>query len=156
MKILILVIGQLKNKKYFSGFSLLELIVVISIISVLGIFVGISSNFLNLSNNNISIEKKLNSIQEEIEFLKKYSLSLNASIELFSADGEKNSKIYFDKKNFNNCEIQNIKSKKIYISPSGEVTEFSLDCLIKNELVKIKINSSGRPASKMVSKPSLW
>lgn len=147
MKILILVIGQLKNKKkYFSGFSLLELIVVISIISVLGIFVGISSNFLNLSNNDISIEKKLNSIQEEIEFLKKYSLSLNASIELFSADSEKNSKIYFDKKSFNNCEIQNIKSKKIYISPSGEVTEFSLDCLIKNELVKIKINSSGRPA----------
>ena len=147
MKILILVIGQLKNKKkYFSGFSLLELIVVISIISVLGIFVGISSNFLNLSNNDISIEKKLNSIQEEIEFLKKYTLSLNSSIELFSADNEKNSKIYFDKKSFNNCEIQNIKSKKIYISPSGEVTEFSLDCLIKNELVKIKINSSGRPA----------
>ena len=146
MKILILVIGQLKNKKkYFSGFSLLELIVVISIIAVLGIFVGISSNFLNLSNNDISIEKKLNSIQEEIEFLKKYSLSLNASIELFSADSEKNSKIYFDKKSFNNCEIQNIKSKKIYISPSGEVTEFSLDCLIKNELVEIKINSSGRP-----------
>ena len=147
MKILILVIGQLKNKKkYFSGFSLLELIVVISIISVLGIFVGISSNFLNLSNNDISIEKKLNSIQEEIEFLKKYSLSLNASIELFSEDSEKNSKIYFDKKNFNNCEIQNIKSKKIYISPTGEVTEFTLDCLIKNELVEIKINSSGRPA----------
>ena len=141
MKILILVIGQQKNKKkYFSGFSLLELIVVISIISVLGIFIGISSNFLNLSNNDISIEKKLNSIQEEIEFLKKYSLSLNASIELFSADSEKNSKIYFDKKSFNNCAIQNTKSKKIYISPSGEVTEFSLDCLIKNELVKIKIN----------------
>ena len=147
MKILILVIGQLKNKKkYFSGFSLLELIVVISIISVLGIFVGISSNFLNLSNNDISIEKKLISIQEEIEFLKKYSLSLNASIELFSADSEKNSKIYFDKKSFYNCEIKKIISKKIYISPTGEVTEFSLDCLIKNELVKIKINSSGRPA----------
>ena len=121
MKILILVIGQLKNKKkYFSGFSLLELIVVISIISVLGIFVGISSNFLYFSNNDISIEKKLNSIQEEIEFLKKYSLSLNASIELFSADSEKNSKIYFDKKSFNNCEIQNIKSKNIYIFPSGD------------------------------------
>ena len=147
MKILILVIGQLKNKsKYFSGFSLLELIVVISIISVVGIFVGISSNFLNLSNKNISIEKKLNSIAEEITYLKNYSLSLRTPIELFAVNNEKNSKIYFDKKSFNNCEIQNIKSKKIYISPSGEVTEFSLDCLIKNELVKIKINSSGRPA----------
>ena len=147
MKILILVIGQLKNKsKYFSGFSLLELIIVISIISVVGIFVGISSNFLNLSNKDISIEKKLNSIAEEIIYLKNYSLSLRTPIELFAVNSEKNSKIYFDKKSFNNCEIQNLKSKKIYISPSGEVTEFSLDCLIKNELVKIKINSSGRPA----------
>ena len=147
MKILILAIGQLKNKsKYFSGFSLLELIVVISIISVVGIFVGISSNYLNLSNKDISIEKKLNSIAEEITYLKNYSLSLRTPIELFAVNSEKNSKIYFDKKSFNNCEIQNIKSKKIYISPSGEVTEFSLNCLIKNELVKIKINSSGRPA----------
>ena len=146
MKILILVIGQLKNKKkYFSGFSLLELIVVISIISVVGIFVGISSNVLNLSNKDISIEKKLNSIAEEITYLKNNSLSLRTPIELFAVNSEKNSKIYFDKKSFNNCEIQNIKSKKINISPSGEVTEFSLDCLIKNEFVKIKINSSGRP-----------
>ena len=83
--------------------------------------------------------KKLSSIQEEIEFLKICTF-FNASIELFSADSE-NSKIYFDKKSFNNCEIQNIKSK-IYISPSGEVTELCLDCLIKNELVRIKINSS--------------
>ena len=50
MKILILVIGQLKNKsKYYPGFSLLELIVVISIISVVGIFVGISSMISLLS-----------------------------------------------------------------------------------------------------------
>ena len=146
MKILILVIGQLKNKsKYFSGFSLLELIVVISIISVVGIFVGISSNFLNLSNKDISIEKKLNSIAEEITYLKNYSLSLRTPIELFALNSEKSSKIYFDKKSFENCEISDIKSKKLYISPSGEVTEFSLNCFIKNDLVKINVNSFGRP-----------
>ena len=146
MKILILVIGQLKNKsKYFSGFSLLELIVVISIISVVGIFVGISSNFLNLSNKDISIEKKLNSIAEEIIYLKKYSLSLNAPIELFAANSEKNSKIFFDKKSFKNCEISDLRSEKLYILPSGEVTKFSLNCIIKNELVKINVNSFGRP-----------
>ena len=146
MKILILAIGQLKNKKkYFSGFSLLELIVVISIISVLGIFVGISSNFLNLSNNDISIEKKLSSIAEEIDYLKKYSLSLNVSIELFASDSERNFKVYIDKNSFKNCEISDLKSKKFYIFPSGEVTEISLNCLIKNELVKINVNSFGRP-----------
>ena len=146
MKILILVIGQLKNKsKYFSGFSLLELIVVISIISVVGIFVGISSNVLNLSNKDISIEKKLNSIAEEITYLKNYSLSLRTPIELFTLNSEKISKIYFDKKSFENCEISDLKSKKLFISPSGEVTEFSLNCFIKNELVKINVNSFGRP-----------
>ena len=114
MKILILVIGQLKNKsKYFSGFSLLELIIVISIVSVVGIFVGISSNFLNLSNKDISIEKKLNSIAEEITYLKNYSLSLRTPIELFAVNSEKKSKVYINKNSFNNCEIQNIKSKKI-------------------------------------------
>ena len=146
MKILILAIGQLKNKsKYFSGFSLLELIIVISIISVVGIFIGISSNFLNLSNKDISIEKKLNSIAEEITYLKNYSLSLRTPIELFTLNSEKNSKIYLDKKSFENCEISDLKSKKLYISPSGEVTEFSLNCFIKNELVKINVNSFGRP-----------
>ena len=112
MKILILVIGQLKNKsKYFSGFSLLELIVVISIISVMGIFVGISSNVLNLSNKDISIEKKLNSIAEEIIYLKNYSLSLRTPIELFALNSEKSSKIYFDKKSF---ELIGWETKDIY------------------------------------------
>ena len=146
MKILILVIGQLKNKKYFSGFSLLELIVVISIISVLGIFIGISSNFLNLSNKDISIEKKLNTIAEEIIYLKNYSLSLNTPIELFTSNSEKNSEVYIDKNSFKNCEIPDLKLKKIYIFPSGEVTKFSLKCFIRDELVKIYVNSFGRPA----------
>ena len=146
MKILILVIGQLKNKsKYFTGFSLLELIVVISIISVVGIFVGISLNFLNLSNKEISIEKKLNSIAEEIIYLKNYSLSLNTPIELFASNNEKNSKVYIDRNSFKNCEISDLKLK-IFIFPSGEVTKFSLKCLIRNELVKIYVNSFGRPA----------
>ena len=61
---------------------------------MLGIFIGISSNFLNLSNKDISIEKKLNTIAEEIIYLKNYSLSLNTPIELFTSNSEKNSKVY--------------------------------------------------------------
>ena len=89
--------------------------------------------------------KKLNFISEEIIYLKNYSLSLRTPIELFAVNSEKNSEVYFDKKSFENCEISNLKAKKLYIFPSGEVTEFSLNCFIKNELVKINVNSFGRP-----------
>ena len=67
------------------------------------------------------------------------------SLQLSLFVSEKNSKIFFDKKSFKNCEISDLKSQKLYILPSGEVTKFSLNCLIKNELVKININSFGRP-----------
>ena len=50
MKILILEIGRRENKNKYSGFSLLEIIVVISIISILGIIIGLSTNFINSSN----------------------------------------------------------------------------------------------------------
>ena len=91
------------------------------------------------------MKKKINSIAEEITYLKNYSLSLRTPIELFALNSERNSKIYFDKKSFENCEISDIKSKILYIYPSGKVTEFSLNCFIKNELVKINVNSFGRP-----------
>ena len=82
MKILILEIGRRENKKKYSGFSLLEIIVVISIISILGIIIGLSTNFINSSNENPSIEKKLILIQNEIDYLKKYSLAVKSPIKL--------------------------------------------------------------------------
>ena len=82
MKILILEIGRRENKKKYSGFSLLEIIVVISIISILGIIIGLSTNFINSSNENHSIEKKLILIQKEIDYLKKYSLAVKSPIKL--------------------------------------------------------------------------
>ena len=82
MKILILEIGRRENKEKYSGFSLLEIIVVISIISILGIVIGLSINFINSSTENTSIEKKLILIQNEINYLKKYSLAVKSPIEL--------------------------------------------------------------------------
>ena len=82
MKILILEIGRRENKKKYSGFSLLEIIVVISIISILGIIIGLSTNFINSSKENPSIEKKLILIQNEIDYLKKYSLAVKSPIKL--------------------------------------------------------------------------
>ena len=145
MKIPILVIGYPKNKKIsFTGFSLLEIIIVISLISILSLFIGLSSNFIALSKNNIPIYKKLNLIEEEIRFLKKLSLSENSEIELSILKSDTNSKIFLRKTSFKNCELQDSNSKKIYIYPSGELTSFKLECLINNNLFTINVDTLGK------------
>ncbi len=142
MKILILEIGRRENKKKYSGFSLLEIIVVISIISILGIIIGLSTNFINSSNENPSVEKKLILIQSEIDYLKKYSLAVKSPIKLI-LNNQNNIEIYNNKKSFQNCELtQN--SGEVLIYPSGEVTKFNLSCNINNKLIEIKINSIGK------------
>lgn len=145
MKIPILVIGYPKNKKIpFTGFSLLEIIIVITLISILSLFIGLSSNFINLSKDNIPIDKKLNLIEEEIRFLKKLSLSENSEIELFIFKSDTNSKNFLRKTSFKNCELEDNNSKKIYIYPSGELTSFKLKCLINNNSLTINVDSLGK------------
>ena len=145
MKIPILVIGHPKNKKIsFTGFSLLEIIIVVSLISILSLFIGLSSNFINQSIYSKSIEKKLNLIEEEISFLKKLSLSKNSEIELNTFKNDTDTKNFLKKTSFKNCELKDNRSKKIYIYPSGELTPFKLECLINTDSLIIDINSLGK------------
>ena len=145
MKIPILVIGYPKNKNIsLTGFSLLEIIIFVSLISILSLFIGLSSNFINLSKDNIPIDKKLNLIEEEIRFLKKLSLSENSEIELSIFKSDINSKNFLRKTSFKNCELEVKNSKKIHIYPSGELTSFKLECLINNNSLTINVDSLGK------------
>ena len=145
MKIPILVIGYPKNKNIsFTGFSLLEIIIVVSLISILSLFTGLSSNFITQYKDNISVEKKLSLIEEEISFLKKLSLSKNSEIELTTFKSDTNAKNFVRKTSFKNCELKDNNSKKIYVYPSGELTPFKLECLVNNNSLIIYINSLGK------------
>ena len=75
-------IGQLKKNKIFysRGFSLLEIIIVLSIVTTLSFFISLSPTFFNSQDKLNSIEKKLNLIENEFEFLKQYALSKSSII----------------------------------------------------------------------------
>ena len=67
MKTLISVIGQLKISKLKpqSGFSLFEIVVVISLISVLSYFISLSPFFINKEKNVKSLDEKIKLIEKE-------------------------------------------------------------------------------------------
>ena len=84
MKTLILAIGHLKilKSKTIPAFSLLEIIVVISLISILSYFISFSANFISSKQNIKTVNEKIKLIELELDYLQKYALSINAFINL--------------------------------------------------------------------------
>ena len=81
------------------GYSLIEIIVVISLISILGYFITLSFNVLNYEKI-ISKEDKINAIEKVIVSIKQRSLAKGKILtylieeELFQIDAFKNCKIF--------------------------------------------------------------
>ena len=148
---LILETGQLKLTKkkyntYRSGFSLLEIIVVISIITTLTVFLSLSTNILDFKNKIPSIQKKIYLIENEFTYLKQYSLSTNAVLKLNINEDLKASKLIFvNKKSFEDCKYMDENLNSIFIYPSGKTSKLNLICNINKEKIIIKINNFGEP-----------
>tara|TARA_B100001093_G_scaffold69793_1_gene60298 strand:+ start:878 stop:1339 length:462 start_codon:yes stop_codon:yes gene_type:complete len=148
---LILETGQLKltKKKYNtnrSGFSLLEIVVVISIITILALFLSLSTNILNFENKIPSIQKKIYLIENEFNYLKQYSLSKKAVLKLNIHNTLKAPKLIFvNKKSFEDCEYMDENLDSIFIYPSGKTSKLNLICNINKEKIIIKINNFGEP-----------
>ena len=141
-------IGQLKKNKIFysRGFSLLEIIIVLSIISTLSFFISLSPTFFNSQNKLNSIEKKLNLIENEFEFLKQYALSESSIIVIKNIENLFFSKNELSNKDsFKDCNYLENKIKKIYIFPSGITTKVNLICKIEKKEFIISINKYGKP-----------
>ena len=126
---------MLKNKLR-NGYSLIEIIVVISLISILGYFISISFNVLN-NEKSLSKEEKINFIEKEISKIKKRSLSQGKVLSFLIEDE------LFQMEAFKNCKVNN-KIKKLLISSSGEVSPFQFDCIISKQRVIFYMNSSGK------------
>ena len=97
MKTLILAIGHLKilKSKTIPAFSLLEIIVVISLISILSYFISFSANFISSKQNIKTVNEKIKLIELELDYLQKYALSINAFINLDANNKFYLSTIYF-------------------------------------------------------------
>ncbi len=119
------------------GYSLIEIIVVISLISILGYFITLSFNVLN-NEKQLSKEDKITSMDQAIDSFKKRSLAKGKVLtylieeELFQVDA------------FKNCKILENEKRKVHVTPSGETSSFRFDCIIANENWNFYMNSSGK------------
>jgi len=119
------------------GYSLIEIIVVISLISILGYFITLSFNVLNYEKI-ISKEDKINAIEQVIVSIKQRSLAKGKILtylieeELFQIDA------------FKNCKISNNEKRKVYFTPSGEISSFQFDCIIAKEHWTFYMSNSGK------------
>ena len=119
------------------GYSLIEIIVVISLISILGYFITLSFNVLN-NEKQSSKEDKITSMDQAIASIKKRSLAKGKVLtylieeELFQIDA------------FKNCKILENKKRKVHITPSGETSSFRFNCIIANKNWNFYMNSSGK------------
>ena len=147
MKIKILEIGRLRlsNKIFKKGFSLLEILVVIFLISILSYFISISYDYLSKNNKKYNINEKIKLIENEIKYFKQISLSYNNIIILKSNNKFLNSKVQsLNIQSFKNCISFNNKVTNLLISPSGEVNSYYLNCKIDNKNIILKLNNSGK------------
>jgi len=126
----------LKNK-LSPGYSLIEIIVVISLITILGYFISLSFNVLK-NETILSKEDKINSMENEISQIKSKSLS-QGKILSYSIEDE-----LFQINAFKECSIKSNKNKKVYISSSGEVSPFQFDCIIGNKIWTFYMNRLGK------------
>ena len=127
---------MLKNK-LSPGYSLIEIIVVISLITILGYFISLSFNVLK-NETILSKEDKINSMENEISQIKSKSLS-QGKILSYSIEDE-----LFQINAFKECSIKSDKNKKVYISSSGEVSPFQFDCIIGNKMWTFYMNRLGK------------
>lgn len=127
---------MLKNK-LSPGYSLIEIIVVISLITILGYFISLSFNVLK-NETILSKEDKINSMENEISQIKSKSLS-QGKILSYSIEDE-----LFQINAFKECSIKSNKNKKVYISSSGEVSPFQFDCIIGNKIWTFYMNRLGK------------
>ncbi len=127
---------MLKNK-LSPGYSLIEIIVVISLITILGYFISLSFNVLK-NETILSKEDKINSMENEISQIKSKSLS-QGKILSYSIEDE-----LFQINAFKECSIKSNKNKKVYISSSGEVSPFQFDCIIGNKMWTFYMNRLGK------------
>lgn len=127
---------MLKNK-LSPGYSLIEIIVVISLITILGYFISLSFNVLK-NETILSKEDKINSMENEISQIKSKSLSQGKIIS-YSIEDE-----LFQINAFKECSIKSNKNKKVYISSSGEVSPFQFDCIIGNKIWTFYMNRLGK------------
>ena len=83
---------------------MLEIIVVISLISILSYFISFSVNFISSKQNIKTVNEKIKLIELELDYLQKYALSINAFINLDANNKFQNlDKIVLNKNSFHEC-----------------------------------------------------
>ena len=146
MKTLISVIGQLKISKLKPqlGFSLFEIVIVISLISVLSYFISLSPFFINKEKNVKSLDEKIELIEIELAYYQRYALSINSFIKL-DTNNQFNSNIVrtLNKNALRDCHSADEKIDYIYIFPSARTTEILINCKIMNSNYLLHIDNQG-------------
>ena len=146
MKTLISVIGQLKISKLKPqwGFSLFEIVVVISLISVLSYFISLSTFFINKEKNVKSLDEKIKLIEKELAYYQRYALSINSFIKLDTNNQFNSNKVKKLNKNaLKDCNSADEKIDYIYIYPSARTTEILINCNIMNSNYLLHIDNQG-------------
>ena len=146
MKTLISVIGQLKipKLKSQSGFSLFEIVVVISLISVLSYFISLSPFFINKEKNVKSLDEKIKLIEAELAYYQRYALSINSYIKLDTNNQFNSNKVQtFNKNAFTGCHGIDKNIDYVYIFPSASTTEILINCNIMNTNYLLHIDNQG-------------